>query len=268
VTCLATKTRIVRGTMRALSLLISVVVLCACVLPGAVGSRGDRDDDGRVKSACREFGFPSDGWHVDDDCCAPKDQSACTKGYDHEIGNECWSSGDCMAYETICTMSDDPEKVTMSRDAVPYECQEDITGVIVFFAIIMPLSIGCCVAGCFFTKTCCFGYRRKRQFAMEVAPGVQMGGIPRFQAQNMAQHGYPTHPHAGGQQFHGHPPQYGGQPFYGRPAAQGYTVHQATIHPMAQPIPGQPVQGVPQVAQPLEDQGVVRFGRQSKVPMV
>ena len=169
-------------TMRTRSALFAAALLCACALPGALGSDGGHDEDDHVPAACREFGYPESGWQLDIDCCAPYYQSACADGYDHDVTDEvCFKSGDCMAYSTICTLSDALEKVTMSSDVENYECEleVDLTEVIIAIAIIVPLLVGCCVSGCYCTKTCCFLYRRREQFGgITVAPGVQMGGMP------------------------------------------------------------------------------------------
>ena len=153
----------------------------------------------------------------------------------------------------MCTPSDDEEKVTMSEDVQNYECEPDVTGVIIFFAVVVPLLVTCCVSGCYLTKTCCFRYRRAEQFGgVAVAPGVQMGGMPTVYAQ-------PTY---GGPHYAG-PPQHGGQPQYGQPAPPpAYTVHQATVQPMQTPY-------APPSAQTYTPQGSQDpYGRQSKVPTV
>lgn len=243
--------------MRTRSALLAVALLCACALPGALGSNGSHDDDRRhVPGACREFGYPESGWQVDDDCCAPYHQSACAAGYDHEVTDEvCFKSGDCRAYKSICTLSDDLEKETMSPDAVNYECEPDVTGAIIFVVVIVPLLVACCCTGCYFTKTCCFHYRRRDQFGgIAVAPGVQMAAMPTVYAQG---------PYGGPQHYAG--PQYGGPPQYGQPANQPYTVHQATVQPMQTPY-AQP-SGQPYTGQGSQDPGVVRYG-QNKVPTV
>ena len=85
---------------------------------------------------------------------------------------------------------------------------------------------------------------------MAVAPGVQMGGIPTVYA--APQYGGPT--------------PYGGPPPHGQPAPQGYVVHQATVRPMQTPD-AQPSAG-PYAGPGSQDPGFVRYGRQSKVPMV
>ena len=244
--------------MRTRSALIAVALLCACALPGANASDRDGDDDDHDPAACREFGYPQDGWQFDEDCCAPYKQSACADGYDHEVTeHECFKSGDCVAYSTICTWSGDLEKVTMSADVENYECEADLTGVIVFFAVVVPVLVTCCVSGCYLTKTCCFRYRRAEQFGgVAVAPGVQMGGMPTVYAQ-------PTY---GGPHYAG-PPQHGGQPQYGQPAPPpGYMVHQATVQPTQMPYAQPSAQ--PYTGQGSQDPGIVRYGQQSKVPTV
>ena len=243
--------------MRTRSALLAVALLCACALPGALGSDGDHDDDRRhhVPGACREFGYPESGWQVDEDCCASYSQSACEDGYDHEVTDEvCFKSGDCRAYKTICTLSDDLEKVTMSPDAVNYECEPDMTGALIFIFVIIPLLVACCCTGCYFTKTCCFHYRRRDHFGVTVAPGVQMAGMPTVYTQG---------PYGGPQHYAG--PQYGGPPQYSQPANQPYTVHQATVQPMQTPY-AQP-SGTPYTGQGFQDPGIVRYG-QNKVPTV
>ena len=114
------------SAMRTRSALIAVALLCACALPGAHASDDGHDDDDHVPGACREFGYPEPGWQLDEDCCAAYLQSACEDGYDHEVTEEvCFQSGDCVAYRTMCTPSDDEEKVTMSEDVQNYECEPD-----------------------------------------------------------------------------------------------------------------------------------------------
>lgn len=243
------------SAMRTRSALIAVALLCACALPGAHASDDGYDDDDHVPGACREFGYPEAGWQLDEDCCAPYLQSACEDGYDHEVAEDvCFQSGDCVAYTTMCTPSDDEEKVTMSEDVQNYECEPDVTGVIIFFAVVVPLLVTCCVSGCYLTKTCCFQYRRREQFGgMAVASGVQMGGIPTV--------------YAAGPQYGG-PTPYGGPPPYGQPAPEaGYVVHQATVRPTQTPD-AQPSAGPYAGPTGSQDPGIVRYGRQSKVPMV
>merc|ERR1712205_22071 len=165
------------GAMRTRSALIAVALLRACALPGANAS--DHDHYYHEPAACREFGFPHAGWQLDADCCAPSRQSACADGYDHEVTDRvCYKSGDCVAYSTRCTWRN-PETVTMF-DAENYECEPDVTTlvIIIIFAVVVPLLVTGGILGCYFTKTCCFHYRRARQFgSVPVAPGVQMGGM-------------------------------------------------------------------------------------------
>jgi|TARA_B100000768_G_scaffold17102_1_gene15627 hypothetical protein len=213
-----------------------------------------------IPAACREFGYPKDGWQVDEDCCAPYYQSACADGYDHMVTeHKCFQYGDCVAYSTICTPSDDPETVTMSNDVENYKCEQDKDAAIVFIflAVLVPLLVMCCVSRCYLTKTGCFRYRRTEQSSgIAVAQGVQMGYMPTVYAQPA--YGWP---HYAG------PPQHGGQPQYGQPAPPpGYTVHQATVQPTQMPYAQPSAQ--PYTGQGSQDPGIVRYGQQSKVPTV
>ena len=217
-------------------------------------------DATHVPAACREFGYPKDGWQVDEDCCAPYYQSACADGYDHMVTeHKCFQYGDCVAYSTICTPSDDPETVTMSNDVENYKCEQDKDAAIVFIflAVLVPLLVMCCVSRCYLTKTGCFRYRRTEQSSgIAVAQGVQMGYMPTVYAQPA--YGWP---HYAG------PPQHGGQPQYGQPAPPpGYTVHQATVQPTQMPYAQPSAQ--PYTGQGSQDPGIVRYGQQSKVPTV
>ena len=188
---------------------------------------GATDTTTHVPAACREFGYPNHGWQVDEDCCAGNDQSACADGFDHKVTeHKCFQHGNCVAYSTICTPSDDPETVTMSNTAKNYKCEEEIDNAIVFIAVLVPLLVMCCVWRCYLTKTGCFQYRRTEQSSgIAVVQGVQMGYMPTVYAQPM--HGWP---HYAGT------PQHGGQPQYGQPAPPpGCTVHQATVQPTQMP---------------------------------
>lgn len=237
--------------MRTRSALIAVALLCACALPGANAS--DHDHDYHEPAACREFGYPEAGWQLDADCCAPSRQSACANGYDHEVTDRvCYKSGDCVAYSTRCIRRNS-ETVTMF-DAENYECEPDVTGLVItiIFAIVVPLLVTGGILGCYFTKTCCFHYRRARQFgSIPVAPGVQMGGMTTVYMR----------PVYVGAQVAGPPQHYGQQPA----PTPGYTVHQATVQPMQTPH-AQP-SGQPYTGQGSQDPGVVRYG-QNKVPTV
>lgn len=287
--------------MRRRSLVFLVALLCVCALPGEVLCDGDNDppDISQVgESACREFGYTQTGvWNVDHDCCAPKSQSACADGYDHSFGNECYGSGSCVAYETVCTGSGNASKTTMFANAVVYECEPDDVGPMFLGGALFPIFLLCALAGCYRSKSCCFSYRRQAQFGgMGVQPGVQLS------APAMAMRGYPQQPQGYGQppphaqyppQYAQYPPQYGGQypqqygnqqpQAYGQPVNSGYVVHQATVQPPSVPLPqthaGYSPQTTPgyypsldsnasaQSAAPGEP-GVVRYGNQSKVPMV
>lgn len=198
-----------------------------------------------ISAACREFGYPNHGWQVDEDCCAPYNQSACADGFDHKVTeHKCFEQGNCVAYSTICSPSDDPEKVTMSNDATNYKCDLNPGNAIVLiavYAVLVPLLGMCGLWRCYLTKTGCFQYRRTEQSSgIAVVQGVQMGYMPTVYAQ-------PTHgwPHYAGT------PQHVGQPQYGQPAPPpGCTVHQATVQhadatrvALGQPYTGQGSQG-------------------------
>ena len=237
--------------MRTRSALIAVALLCACALPGAHASDDGHDDDDHVPGACREFGYPEAGWQLDEDCCAPYLQSACEDGYDHEVTEEvCFQSGDCVAYRTMCTPSDDEEKVTMSEDVQNYECEPNLTGVIIFFAVVVPLAVTS-VPGCYLTKTCCFQYRRREQFMAWRSHGRRWRHTDRLRGPQY------------GVRAARRPDADGGPPQYGQPAPQGYVVHQATVRPMQTPD-AQPSAG-PYAGPGSQDPGIVR---QSKVPVV
>lgn len=253
--------------------------LCLCTLPGVLGDRRsdrDRTDDryrvkpGVTESPCREFGYPDYGgvWNISPDCCSPKNQSACANGYDLSFGDVCHTSGTCVAYRTICTVSGDDDTETMFDDAVPYMCEPALSAqVILFVSWLFPLTIACCVCGCYSRYR---SSKNNSQFRQAQQPGVQM--VVPLSAGRMAQHGYPRQPHVtqhGQPQYGQQPNGYGPQPHaYGTPV-QGFTVHQATVQPIVSPQPGYPVPASPQPQNQnqsiVQERGVVRFGRQ---PMV